>query len=810
MKLQEKLLLWLLPLIVLPLLVLGWAAYIQQADNAKIRIINQIQSVIHQSGRQTSNQLRTIRANASLFARAGVIEQYIEEKDPEPQLRARIQQLFGNYQQAYPEYYSISLVTPDRSNTVTRSSHIQGLRSVNAAMDQILAEAEADPAVIHTRFITDPDTDKLALFAAKALFTPQAKIPAGYLVLASDMSFLEDIAKTQHLGQNGYVFFTDDRGIVLYHPQPTREKKILDDNLFPELQQAVAEQEMLESKIYGIPAFIMGSRLSEGPYGFGVYPTEDLSNQYLKLAYSTILVTCAAILLAVTFLFLSFRKLLIKPIRQLSKAAKEIGRGHVLVPIDVTSKDEIGDLAQTFKEMGSNLKQYHEQVTYVAYHDSLTGLPNRMMFKDYLQRAIADAQRRVEELAVLFLDLDNFKRINDVLGHYAGDRLLETVAERLTQCLRETDVVAQTTQDSATDMVARLAGDEFIILLPRSTGSRGANLVAKRILQALSRPVIVEKQEFVISCSIGIALFPDDGLTVDALLKNADIAMYHAKNTGRNNYQFYSSDLNRETAQKIDIERRLRKALTENALTIYYQPQVETTSGKMIGVEALLRWNDPELGAVSPETFIPIAEEYGLVADITDWVLAGACRQNKAWQEKGLMPIGVSVNISGVLFSRPDIAASILSALTASRLDPKYLDIELTETCILEDPVKGIKTLNSLKETGASISLDDFGTGYSSLSYLMQLPIDKVKIDKSFMRCITPHNPHSPIVTAIITMSHSLGMKVIAEGVEEESQVSFLLNSSCDYIQGYYYSKPLAPDDVEHILANRGDMKAEH
>jgi diguanylate cyclase (GGDEF)-like protein len=508
------------------------------------------------------------------------------------------------------------------------------------------------------------------------------------------------------------------------------------------------------------------------------------------------------------FLFGFLRKFLVKPIRQLSTAAKEMGRGQVLVPIDIDSRDEIGDLARTFREMGKNLNYFHEQIHYVANHDSLTGLPNRLMFKEYLHRAAAEARRDEQGMSILFLDLDNFKRVNDTLGHQIGDKLLEELADRLSHQLRETDLVTRVAQKDATRLVARLAGDEFIILLPMTSGPGEAQKVARRIIDSFKEPFAIYKQEIYISTSIGIALYPTDGTTADELLKNADIAMYHAKKLGRNNYQYYSSELNRALLEKLEIEGRLRRAVESNELELYYQPQMELATGRICGVESLLRWNDPELGQVPPDKFIPIAEEFGLIVPISEWIIHEACRQARQWRERYPEPITVSINISAIHFNGYNLESVIAEALQVAGLDPQYLDIELTETSILDDPDQAIKTLNGFKKMGLHVSLDDFGTGYSSLSYLMKLPLDKLKIDQSFIRCMGQNASGTAIVSAIIAMAHSLGLSVVAEGVEEESHVDLLREMRCDILQGYYIAKPMPLHRIENLLENNQKLRA--
>jgi diguanylate cyclase (GGDEF)-like protein len=436
------------------------------------------------------------------------------------------------------------------------------------------------------------------------------------------------------------------------------------------------------------------------------------------------------------------------------------------------------------------------------------------MFKDYLGRATAEARRNLQELSILFIDLDNFKRINDTLGHQAGDKLLEAFAERLTACVRESDVISHEEHDTTSSVMARLAGDEFTIMLPRTTGAAAAQKVSRRILERLTEPFTVNRQELFVSASIGIALYPDDGLSVDELMKHADIAMYHAKKSGRNNYQYFSAKLNEEALYKVKIESKLRHALEKDELEVYYQPQMSFSTGRIIGAEALLRWKDEDLGMVPPDVFIPIAEEYGLIVAITEWLIHDICTQAQQWQERYKNPLTMAINISAVHFSGNGLVDLVRHTLNTTGYDPQFLEVELTETSVLQDPAVAINTLKELQAMGLKTSLDDFGTGYSSLNYLMQLPLNKLKIDRSFvvnMDVSVDENENdkgkgTAIVSAIIAMAHSLDLEVIAEGVEEVAQLQLLRKLKCDIVQGYYIARPMPASEFEALVTS-GDVE---
>lgn len=437
----------------------------------------------------------------------------------------------------------------------------------------------------------------------------------------------------------------------------------------------------------------------------------------------------------------------------------------------------------------SDKRSLLHQLSHLAHHDALTGLPNRLLFNDRLSQALAQAHRNKIMVAVFFLDLDRFKLINDTLGHALGDLLLQAVAVRLRECLREGDTVA------------RQGGDEFLIIIPELKQTENAALVAEKILDNFSEPFLLEQHEVYISPSIGISIYPTGGNTIDTLVKNADIAMYYAKEQGGNNYQFFSQISRIPSFERLSLENSLRKALEKEEFLIYYQPQVDLKSGRTIGMEALLRWNSPKNGLVSPAQFIPIAEETGLIVPIGEWVLRTACRQNQAWQKAGYPPLKVSVNLSSRQFRQPDFVSTISLILQESGLSPQWLELEITESIAMENVEFAISMLRELKEMGIHISIDDFGIGFSSLNYLRRLPIDTLKIDRSFIEDITPTLNKTELVTAIIQLAQNLNLNVIAEGVETQHQLDFLRQKGCDEMQGFLFSKPLPGKEFEALLA---------
>jgi len=433
-------------------------------------------------------------------------------------------------------------------------------------------------------------------------------------------------------------------------------------------------------------------------------------------------------------------------------------------------------------------KAAEDHVRHLAHHDALTDLPNRMLFAERLNHAIAHAHRSQQQITVMFLDLDRFKLINDTLGHSVGDRLLQTTAQRLTDCVREDDTVA------------RMGGDEFTILIENITDPSNLPSLAQKIISALSQPIMLDGHEIVVTTSIGISVYPNDGEQSETLIKHADAAMYLAKEKGRNNFQFFTSEMNVLAFERMTMESQLRKALERNEFSLHYQPQVDIGTHRISGMEALLRWHQPTAGWIPPAQFISVAEETGLIVPIGEWVLREACTQNKAWQDEGLPPTRVAVNISGRQFKQKNLVEVVGKILEETGLEAEYLELEITESIAMEHADDTVTKLHALKAMGIRISMDDFGTGHSSLSYLKLFPIDTLKIDKSFVQDLASNSIDNTIATAIAAMAHGLKLKVITEGVETEEQLTFLKGMHRDEVQGFYFSQPLPPDRFAALL----------
>jgi diguanylate cyclase (GGDEF)-like protein len=626
--------------------------------------------------------------------------------------------------------------------------------------------------------------------AAKKTLTPEEKVQ---LIILSGMiqSAMNDVKSHMDL-------FEDPRLQILL--QPYIQDNLNATKLFLELlNNEIIDAKSIQiqsAKFYEIATIAIDS-------GFKLYDVEspNLDNLLIErmntLSKRKLVVMGLAciVFLLISYLFAAFYVSVIRTVTTLKRASVRFSGGDLSARVDLRTKDELqhvgnafNKMVDAFANMMEERKRYEERIEYQAFYDALTGLPNRILFNDRLKLALSEALRCRKMVAVMFLDLDRFKVINDTLGHDIGDLLLKAVTSELTGCLRQRDTVS------------RMGGDEFLFILPDIGGIDQARVVAKKILDHLNKPILAGSHELFISASIGISLFPFDGEDLEHLVKNADTAMYVAKNNGRNSYQFYDPYMNAKAEKSLQMENSLRRALERSEFLLHYQPRFDLTSGRITGMEALIRWQHPELGLVPPADFIPLAEELGLIVPIGEWVLRTACLQNKGWQEEG---IRISVNISASQFQRDGFIDTVKRVLEETSMEPRWLELELTESVIMNNATMAVVKLKQLKEMGIQISIDDFGTGFSSLSYLKYFPIDSLKIDRSFIKDIPSAPKDTAITKTIIALGRRLGLKVVAEGVETEEQFEFLSSRRCNEVQGYLISRPLPPDEAIGLLREK-------
>lgn len=819
MTLRLKLLLFLIPLLVFPLLVLGTLVFKEQAEAAKGFEFNEMRGAVDNIKEDFDTLTTTAKANIELFAENGLIKKYVLTESERARYRlmlAPLLRLLKSYQDAYPEYYEIRILMPDGyedvRQTISPLDNVTEDENESAFFPSLVQSGDR----VFTALIRNPDNQKISLLIGKALILGDPAVDhineppklRGYLLLTISLDDILDEIRNDVIGQSGYLLAVNEAG----DPLLKKEVKFRTADL-PQVS-ALASDDTADTNIPVLigqgdnALYAYGQPLSDNHSLFAILPESDLYRSSHKIAITTLVTTILIFIVLMGLLFFTVNRLVLNPVLQLNKVSREIGNGILDPVIHVSSKDELGELAKSFKDMVAQLKRSSESVSYLAYHDGLTGLPNRVMFKKTLERAIVEAERDNQRFALLFLDIDDFKIVNDTLGHKYGDELLRLISEALAHSVRGTDYISRGEEQMADNLgvLARLGGDEFIVLLPDLKDLHTAELVSERIIQALSTPFSVYGHDCYVGVSIGITIYPDDSTSVDDLIKQADMAMYKAKQEGKNNFQYFSVAMNDAARERLKMEGKLRKAVEGRLLEIHYQPQVEAATGKISGLETLLRWNDPEEGWISPEIFIPIAEEMGLIVPIGEWVLSEACKQAVLWRTQGYSSVPVSVNVSAVQFLRLDVAALVATALRESGLEPRYLEIEITETVIMKQPEGAIEQLTKIKEMGVGIAMDDFGTGYSSLSYLSRFPIDTLKIDNAFVQRIDQREKDKEIVASIIAMARVLHLRTVIEGIETESQYREVSGMDCGHIQGFYFYHPAPADEIRALIQEKKNV----
>ncbi len=629
---------------------------------------------------------------------------------------------------------------------------------------------------------------------------------------ALDLTWLNQIAARARLPTGSALTLLDSEGTILNrYPEPEKwiGKKYPET---PPVQTVLANPGGGAVELMGVDGkqrLYTYAPLFDTPGGGHVYitlgiPRDIALSEFRQVLARTLGGLMLAILFTLAIAWYAGRVFLMRPVKALIGAAHRLGKGDLRARTGLTRVEgELGELARTFDEMAESLQEREERarraegtVEHLAYHDALTGLPNRLLLLDRLKQAIIEAERHHRHVAVVCLDMDRFKDVNDSLGHAVGDSLLKAVAERLAQCVRRGDTLA------------RVGDNEFGIVLTDVAKPDDISLVQQKLRRCFAQAFRTDGHELVVTVSAGISVFPVDGEDPDRLVLNAEAAMYQAVARGGNSHRFYSSEMSAKTTERLRIETGLHQALegTRGGFLLHYQPQVSLKTGAVTGVEALLRWRHPELGLVSPATFIPVAEETGQIVAIGEWALRAACAQAKAWHKHGLS-LRVSVNLSARQFLDPALVETVKRVLAETKLDPRLLDLELTESVLIRRGEGVSDALRDLKATGLSLAIDDFGTGYSSLGYLKRLPIDRLKIDQSFVRDIATDKDDATIVATIIAMAHGLGMQVVAEGVETAKQLSFLRERGCDEVQGFLLGRPAPAEEIPGLVKERRGLR---
>ncbi|WP_417615135.1 EAL domain-containing protein [Oceanisphaera sp.] len=813
MQLKPKIALWLLPLLLVQALVLIGTSYHLYQNYVRKQIQVQTKDSLRQVKSTLQAKLKVIEGDSAILASNVVLNRYLMTDE---NIRAHVMhnvltREFESFMSIYPEYQEVSLLMPDGYEELALLID-DSLNQTDDEQDtdyfQAIKTSNADYKVC---IIIDPDTGRWMLMALRKLVlhnpvertkNSQGEVK-GYLVIKSNLDFFKPIVDNHSLFSEGFS--------LLYHNDGTRVLEQGDTRLSTEGLSTLATLGLeandesiryTENLLLDAQAYLVGQMPLMDGLNFSIgWPASGLYQLLWEVSSSSVRNTVAVTLVSMLLLYWLLNRLLMNPIQQLGQSARQLGQGRGW-HFYSRSNDEIASLANTVRDMGQALLEQKQELHDIAYMDSLTRLPNRRQLLETLEHHYANSDDAPPEIALLFLDLDEFKHINDTMGHETGDAMLMAVARRIEQALRETDILSSTTasREESSSLLARLGGDEFTILLRNIRSRSEAETVARRILDALASPLMVNDRKLRIGVSIGIALAAEVGENVSELLKSADLAMYDAKREGKNTYRFFCRSSALISLKNLEIKDDLHRALDHNELQLAYQPQICARSGRLVGCEALLRWHHPDKGWIPPNVFIPIAEQSGLILPLGRWVILEACQQIKAWQACGHPVPRVSVNVSFVQLIRENMHQLLLDCLTSLDLAPDCLSVEVTESCIMQGE-EAIAQLREIRKAGIRVALDDFGTGYSSLSALKGLPIDELKIDRSFVTDLNQGNDGKAIMSAVIAMAKQLNLEVVAEGVENEIELAYLQQKGVDLIQGFYFCKPLLKAEFTAYLS---------
>ena len=810
MRLHSKIIALTAPVVIFCMITVGLVSYTHLRKTIRYSAYGVAQNALEHTETKILSLYETAETNMRIFASSSVLINYLLTDDEEERftlLQPNLIRLFSGYLKANPEYYEIRVILPDGYEDTRVILHdLPNFtdEEKNSAYFKAMQNAHGE---FFTTTYTNQDNFRAAFLIAKKFLLrdpnldPITSPPSlrGYLAVTVD---LQSLAQYLHPAHNQYginYLITNRRGKVLFNSIPDNDLISIPNRLL----EQIIDQDHLEKPFITqhdhLSNHIFSKTIRDNFIILAMIPEKDLFAKSHHLGLLIALITLLfSIVFSSLFIFLG-RKFIVFPIMELCNAALEMGSGNPDIKLQL-SNDELGELGRSLIAMNRKLHESQAQIRHLAYHDSLTGLPNRTMLQQFLKRAVAGAQRHKELLAVLFVDLDDFKRINDTLGHKTGDHLLKKLAAQIETAVRHTPLISRSKLNRESDQVARIGGDEFIIVLPCIARHSDAAQVARRLLEALSLPFHLDEHEIHVTVSIGISIFPVDSDLPDELIRYADMAMYHAKEKGKNNYRYYSSTMNTHAVKRLSMEAELRRALERHEFILKYQPQVDPCSGQILGLEALLRWQHPERGMLLPDEFIAVAEESELIIPIGKLVLNTVAAQLRQWLDRGMVPLPVSVNLSTMQLLNGDIEKVIRRIITRFNIPASNLQIEISENALIKAEGSARRSLFSLRESGIRICIDNFGTGYSSLTHLTKFPIDSLKIDRSFITNIVSETKDGALVTAIISSAKALGLTVTAEGVEHRKQLEFLKDKGCDVIQGFYFYRPLFASEVVNLV----------
>lgn len=775
--LRRKVLGLLVPLVSLPLLVVSGTAYWTLKDEGAQARLSMLESAMAGSAQTLRAEIRAAHRGLDLIAQ-GLAQATLEgyrDVAGDPASRQVPEQFLAVYRQTLPDSYLLNLTLP-------------------AMEAQALTGLSGEPVFE----LSGGQTGKPRVLLSRALSLAGGQ--SGVLTLSVPLG-LESLSSA--LPQGVRLYLADGAGRVLASPAMV-PMGVAQDRLADLLAGNLNDAVPLETQAG--PRYLSALRLDEGLFLVGEMEPGGMSGNIATMLGIALITLVLSLPLALMSMHAQLETLVIRPINRLRQLVRSLDEGGTVMNKAEFASDEFADLAASFQEVNDKLRASHMEIEQLAYFDSLTGLPNRASFNHTLEKELSHARRMDKSVALLIIDLDNFKLVNDVHGHMTGDLLLKETAVRLQESLRKADEIARQTfkqQINWGEMLVRLGGDEFIVLLREVNQAHVASLVATRIIHALSEPFHVNDLELKIGASIGIALYPMDGETPEQLIRSADLAMYEAKQKGRNNYQFFTASMNDTVSKRLAIENDLRRAIRDHEFSLYFQPKVDLRTGTATKFEGLIRWRHPERGIISPAMFIPVAEETGQIQDIGHLVLEMACQQIQMWKRNGLDNIQVSVNMSPLQLVHGDPAEDIRCMLDHYGLEGRNLEIEITESLLMQDDNRSIEVLQELRDAGVSIALDDFGSGYSSLAYLKRFPIDTIKIDRGFVIEMEKDSDSRLIIQSIVKLVRQLSLQVVVEGIETEGQLALVRDFECDYAQGYYFSPPVPADTLAFDFRHR-------
>ncbi|MFT5719920.1 MAG: diguanylate cyclase (GGDEF)-like protein [Motiliproteus sp.] len=812
MRLKSKIALIVTPLIALPLIAVGIIAYLELWHSSDEQSRIQMRTYLEQRAERYQTRIRSAHFALKSLANDALLKDYLLTEDPEDRyalMQRPMLSKLASIQAANPDFQEIRLLRPDgfeELRMITRNGPNITEEEANSPFFTSIRPA----SINHSEWIgTNPDTGLKALFVTLPLWLRNNSTEAftSPRTLRGFLSITQNIDKVIASAlpppwEEGLLLVSDIQGNLLTQVSSSAPLSApLSDLLSAPFSASLLEQlgqhqpaTDLWNKVVvkGTQVLHLSLPLNSDLFLHSLLPERSTLAASNKVGFIVLIVTGFTLAVSIPLLLWFLRYQVLTPIAALNHALITLSKRQERYQITKRSDDEIGDLVNSFNRMSIDLHESNNKIRSLAFLDALTGLPNRLLFRQNLKQAMASTDRTGTLLALLFLDVDNFKQVNDTMGHPIGDLLLQQVAQRLQKNLRDDDHTGLIDHQNQDANFSRLGGDEFTILLPHLDATHNAGVVAERIIAAIAEPFQIDQNQFYIGISIGIAFWPDDGVSAEDLITHADLAMYQAKKLGKNNFQYFSKSIGEFARDQSRTVQRLRRAAEMGGFSLNYQPILDARTLQVVSFEALIRWDDEILGRVPPERFIPLAEEHSLMIPISRWVLNEACLQTRKWIDQGYVGLRVGINMAGIHLSQPATSTEIQNCLLRHRLPPSCIYIELTETSVIEGKEPVIDNLNQLRALGVQIALDDFGTGYSSLSYLRNLPIDVLKIDRSFIQDLGEGH-HSVILTAIITMAHALGLKVIAEGVELETDLQILNGEGIDMIQGYLFSQPLAP-----------------